>query len=242
MKQMLDSVGDGVLGARCRVCAVGNFCYQFQAWANESGLSSSKYNRKQNIAPGEALYVHGETSAAVYLVCEGVIKTETETEDGKQQVAHFHLPGEFLGLEGMGGGPYPGSAIACSPARVCRFSQDEVFSVCGRQPDLLRKLFAGLGESIRSERYKWKLVRNEIAYYRVLFFLCDLLIRQQGVAHAGTVLLPMEKRDISSYLGMNPASLSRELSKLETKFLIKRLSQDQIYIRETALHVLDDFN
>jgi len=242
MKQMPDSVGEAVFGARCRVCTSGNLCYQFQMRANGSGLSGSKHNRKQSFAPGEAIYVHGETSTAVYLVCEGIIKTETETKEGKQQVAHFHMPGEFLGLEGMGGGSYPGSAIACSSARVCRFSQDEVLTICGRYPDLLRKVFAGLGENIRSERYKWKLVRNEIAYYRVLFFLCDLLARQQGAVIAGTVSLPMEKRDISSYLGMNPASLSRELRKLETKLLIKRLSQDQIYIRETALQILEDLN
>jgi len=241
VKQMLDRVGEAVFGARCRVCAAGHLCYQFQALANEQGANGSVHHRKQDVAPGEAIYVHGETCVALYLVCEGVIKTETETKEGKLQVAHFHLSGEFLGLEGMEGGTYPGSAIACSPARVCRFSQDEIVRACSKSPDLLRAVLAGLGENIGSERYKWKLVRNETAYYRLLFFLCDLLMRQQGVAQAGTVLLPMEKRDISSFLGMNPASLSRELRKLESRFLIKRLSQDQIYIRETALTVLEDY-
>ncbi|BAO44181.1 Crp/Fnr family transcriptional regulator [Thiolapillus brandeum] len=239
---MSSVVENSILGMGCRCCPAWKFCFLFHANGQAAGMERHGRPREDFFAEKESIYVHGQPFHEIHVVCEGIVKTETESMEGKLQVTGFYMPGELFGLEGVGSTHYPGSAMACVASRVCSFSFKEVSRICNASREFLQELLAGMGRKIRFDGCKWKLVESETAYYRVLFFLCDLLIRQQsGAASAGIVALRMEKRDISNFLGMNPSTLSRELWKLEMEGLIRKQSKEQIHVGETALSLYRDF-
>ncbi len=239
--KMSGAVDENLSSMACRCCPAWKFCFLFHANGQAAGRARNGRPKGEFHGENESIYLHGDPVHSIHVVCEGVIKTETESKEGKQQVTGFFMPGELFGLEGVGSDEYPGSAIACVASRVCAFPLGEVLQICGSNREFLREVLYGMGRRIRFDGCKWKLVESETAYYRVLFFLCDLLIRQQGGASAGMVMLQMEKRDISNFLGMNPSTLSRELWKLEGDGLIRRESKEQVHVGETALSLYRNF-
>ncbi len=232
-------VEDILPGLACRRCSAWKFCSHFQD-GRSAGRSGSV--RGDLYAADESVYLHGDPVRSLYVVCDGMVKTETESREGKLQVTGFLMPGEIFGLEGMGSEEYPGSAMACVDSRICAFPLEDILHRCGASQEFLQETLFGMGRRIRFAGCKWKLVESETAYFRVLFFLCDLLIRQQGGSvSAGVVLLRMEKRDISNFLGMNPSTLSRELWKLEGDGLIRRESKEQVQVGSEALSMYLNF-
>ena len=240
--KILGAVDENISGMACRCCPAWKFCFLFHANGQSKGGARNGRLKGEFYAENESIYLHGDPVHSIYIVCEGVVKTETESKEGKQQVTGFYMPGELFGLDGIGSEEYPGSAIACVASRACAFPIEEVLRICSSNREFLREMLSGMGRRIRFDGCKWRLVENETAYYRVLFFLCDLLIRQQGGAvSAGVAMLQMEKRDISNFLGMNPSTLSRELWKLEGEGLIWKESNEQVRVGETALSLYQNF-
>ena len=60
----------------------------------------------------EILYQPGEPFHALYAIRVGSLKATLLAEDGREQVAGFHLPGEILGLDGVATDRHQAAAIA----------------------------------------------------------------------------------------------------------------------------------
>ena len=83
------------------------------------GLSPEEMLRMENLVysrrkvkRGEALYRAGDKFNAVYAVRVGFFKTAVLHGDGREQVTGFSMPGELMGLEGIGAGAHSSNAVA----------------------------------------------------------------------------------------------------------------------------------
>jgi len=61
---------------------------------------------------GETLYRAGGSFTALYAIRSGSLKTVLLAEDGREQVAGYHMPGEVVGLDGIGNDMHECQAIA----------------------------------------------------------------------------------------------------------------------------------
>jgi CRP/FNR family transcriptional regulator len=125
------------------------------------GLSSSDIikvdtlvKERVHLNKGENLYRHGDPLHSVYSVRFGTLKTEYCLQDGRQQVIGFHLPGEILGLDGIGEGQYQSDAIALEESEVCIIRFD-AFEDLARQIPVLqnqfqRSIWQGLFDTARN--------------------------------------------------------------------------------------------
>ena len=69
------------------------------------------------------------------------MKTELLLQDGRSQIIGFHLPGEILGLDGIGNNHYQSEAIALEDCEVCIIQFAEFEILCQRIPSLQRHLY-----------------------------------------------------------------------------------------------------
>jgi CRP/FNR family transcriptional regulator len=83
---------------------------------------------------GETLYRMGEPLTAVYAIRFGTLKTHVTMEDGRTQITGFHLPGEVVGLDGLGEMQHASDATALEDTEVCVVRFDDLQSLSGTLP------------------------------------------------------------------------------------------------------------
>lgn len=217
-------------GARdCRTCTAWKQCFTDSADAHCIDKVCKLVRLRGPVERGEALYHHGDEFTHLYVVQSGVVKTESESLDGRLNVTGFYTCGDMFGLEGIGSKHLPGRAVVVRDAVVCELSYTGLLALCERNPVLNQGLIARLGRRLQEEEYRWKAVRSEPGYARVLAFFADLKRRQELAGNTEQVIdLPMSKHDIASFLGLSPESLSRALRKLEDDGLVKRISVSSV--------------
>jgi len=171
---------------------------------------------------GERIYRQGDSFRAIFMIQSGAVKTEINTRDGRAQVSGFHLQGELLGVETMGGGRYLCDAVALEKTWCCAVPVERFLKVCNASGGLQHELLQRLGQRIRDDEYGWMLNRNERAEVRLVSFLYDLYqrINLRNGESSGRMQLPMYKEDIANYLGLAPESLSRTFRRLQNEGII----------------------
>ena len=61
---------------------------------------------RRRVRRGEALFNAGDEFHSIYAVRSGFFKTTILNEDGREQVTGFNMPGELIGMDGIGTGSY----------------------------------------------------------------------------------------------------------------------------------------
>jgi len=172
----------------------------------------------------EKIYRVGERFKSVFLVQQGSIKTETSTYDGRPVVTGFYLPGEIFGLDGLGADEYCCDAVAMEDALVCEVPFKHLTKLCTSIEGLQHRLFMLMGQRIGCHDHTLLMMHNMSAEARLCRFLT--IYHERIKRYAGdpdTVMsLPMNKDDIARYLGICPETLSRVLTKLINKGVIRK--------------------
>ncbi len=81
---------------------------------------------RMRVAKGETLYRSGGRFTDLYAIRLGSFKTVLLADDGCEQVAGYHMPGEILGTDGIGAGLHDSEAIALEDSEVCAISFDRL--------------------------------------------------------------------------------------------------------------------
>ena len=126
--------------SKCSVCVLGQFCLPVGLSAIDVSRVDALVKERVHLQKGESLYRHGDPLSAVYSVRFGTLKTEYCLQDGRQQVIGFHLPGEILGLDGIGESQYQSDAIALEESEVCIIRYD-AFEDLAQQIPVLQQQF-----------------------------------------------------------------------------------------------------
>jgi CRP/FNR family transcriptional regulator len=158
----------------------------------------------------------------VYSIRFGTLKTEYCLEDGRQQVIGFHLPGEILGLDGIGDGHYQSEAIALEESEVC-IIRYEAFEDLARQIPMLQKQFHRiLSRELTQDQRHLLSLGSLRAEERLATFLLNLSQRLAARGYLNNEFdLRMSRVEIGSYLGMQIETVSRMLSRFAESGLIQ---------------------
>jgi CRP/FNR family transcriptional regulator, anaerobic regulatory protein len=178
--------------------------------------SSSVHLRK-----GDALFRAGDRSNALYALHTGIIKTMTPAANWFEQVTGFHLPGEIIGVEGLGNEAHDGHALALDTADVGVIPISRINERVREDGSLQGKLFGLLASAIVRERSLALMMAVMRAERRVAWFLLDLGERYATCGHSSTeIVLRMSREEIGSYLGLKLETVSRLFSRFAEGRLI----------------------
>jgi CRP/FNR family transcriptional regulator len=210
------------LSNKCSVCVLGQFCLPVGITASDIAKIDGLVKERVYLKKGESLYRHGEPLYAVYSIRFGTLKTEYCLEDGRQQVIGFHLPGEILGLDGIGDGHYQSEAIALEESEVC-IIRYEVFEDLAQQIPALQKQFHRiLSRELTQDQRHLLSLGSLRAEERLAVFLLNLSQRLAARGYQNNEFnLRMSRVEIGSYLGIQIETVSRMLSRFAESGLIQ---------------------
>ncbi len=106
----------------CRARTNGFFCK-----LNPNALRDLEAVKFTNSYPqGAVLFVEGQASRGVFVLCQGRVKLSTSSSEGKTLILRIARPGEVLGLSAtIAGQPYEVTAEALHPCQVNFIGRDD---------------------------------------------------------------------------------------------------------------------
>jgi len=140
------------MGVTCLRCAMRNACVPGGLGLTELARFEGSVHAKRRIAARKHLYRAGDEARSFYAIRSGFIKTSVTTDDGREQVTGFHMMGEVIGLEAIGGGRHASDAIALENTEVCEIPFPALEQLSRDMPSLQHKLYQMVGHEFEHER------------------------------------------------------------------------------------------
>ena len=208
--------------ALCSACNHRDKCLTDDTDSSGAKQIDELVTMRIRLRKGDTLYRAGAPFAALYAIRSGSLKTILLAEDGRDQVAGYHMPGEVVGLDGIGNDVHECQAVALEDSEVCTLPFDRIEEVAREYAAFQHKVHRHLSREIARQRSLMLLLGTMRADQRLAAFLLDLSERYQARGYSSSeFILRMTREEIGSYLGLKLETVSRLLSRLQQEGLIQ---------------------
>ncbi|HHY81688.1 MAG TPA: Crp/Fnr family transcriptional regulator [Clostridiales bacterium] len=177
---------------------------------------------------GEIIYRPGQQSDSMYIVSRGRIRIYRLSESGKEQLLRILQPGDFTGeLALFRHSVHESFAEAMVNTDVCLITREDLQEFLLKYPTIALKIMSEFASRLDESEKQAARVATERVETRIALYLADCVENQDGNME---ITLPMTRKDLASYLGTTPETISRKLSELEMQGYIKQMSGRKIKI------------
>lgn len=205
----------------CGDCSLHSLCLPVGIDREDLEEVDRIIKRRRPIQRGDQLFVSGDAFRSIYAVRSGSLKTFNLTDDGREQVTGFFLPGELVGLEAIGSGVHRSTTRALETTSVCEIPYAEFEAVSRHIPSLPQQLLRIMSREMHQDHLLLMLLGKRSADERLAAFLLNLSERfgQRGYS-PNEYNLSMSRNDIANYLGLAVETVSRLFSRLQDDGII----------------------
>ena len=171
---------------------------------------------------GDSIFRNGAPFTALYAIRVGSAKTTLLTDDGREQIAGYHMPGDLLGLDGMGANRHGCEAVALEETEVCAIPFERLEEVARRVPALQHSLHRVVGREIGGDHQQLLLLGSMRSEERLAAFLVNLSERYRNRGYSSVdFVLRMTREEIGSFLGIKLETVSRLFSRFQEEGLVQ---------------------
>jgi CRP-like cAMP-binding protein len=165
----------------------------------------------------KTIFNEGDPANYSYRVGHGAVRLCKVLPDGRRQIAHFFLPGDFFGLGDAA--EYGFAAEAVSDVTVVCYPRHRIDALCDERPDVRKEIFSRVYRELSAAQNHLVTLGRQTAKERVASFL--LVLAERANSRDGdSVELPMGRQDIADYLGLTIETVCRALTDLKRCRLI----------------------
>lgn len=177
---------------------------------------------------GENIYRAGDQSDSLYIVSQGRVRIYRLSEAGKEQLLRILHPGEFTGeLALFSEERHEAHADAMEDTSICLVKRADLTSILLKYPSIALKVLTEFSRRLEQSEKQTTRLSTEKVETRLALFLVDCLDSKHN---SQEIVLPMSKKDLASYLGTTPETISRKLLELEAEGYIQQKSNKKIEI------------
>lgn len=214
-------------GHPCETCPVRpiTICRSLKA---EVLADLRRHGTMQVLQPEQAVIHEGDPARRVFMLTLGSLKIYTLLADGRRQITGFMFPGDFLGISIDG--EYAFTVEALERSELWWFSRTAFDRLLEEHPEMERELYRMAAHELAAAQQQMVLLGRKNAAERLASFFLDLLGREERVTGRAlrTLHLSMSRSDIADYLGLTKETVSRMLSELRSRALIRLEAQNRI--------------
>ncbi len=183
------------------------------AGLNPEQISEIASRVRPRIVPrNEQLYGAGELNPYLRIIHTGSVKVYRITESGHEQVIRVLGPGDFLGEKALiSPSASDHFALTLEESEICSLDHQDIREYLLRYPSVAFTMLETLSARLDSTEDQVSSMVGEDAGSRVAAYLVGLSDENQR----SSIELPITKKDVASYLGVTPETLSRKLALFE---------------------------
>ena len=177
----------------------------------------------------ELLFRFGDKDDTLYIINNGRVRIYSLSESGREQTIRILHPGDFMGEVAVlqTEGYHSNYAEAISETSICRIHKKNLDQYLDLYPEIMRRILSDITKRLQLSEKQTVQVSIEPVEARIIDFLSENVADEKNHTY---VTLPMSKKDLATYLGTTPETISRKFSSLEERGLIKRHTQKCVEI------------
>ncbi|MBQ0796894.1 fumarate/nitrate reduction transcriptional regulator Fnr [Zhongshania sp.] len=216
----------------CTSCRLSAICLPLALAQEEIVQLDEIVQRGRPLQKGQHLYRENDIFTSVFAVRSGSVKAYSVSDSGEEQVSGFYLPGEIIGMDGIGHNRYANSAVAMEVSAICEIPFSNVEDLSAKLPNLQKHFFKLLSQEIVEDQRHITMLSKHTADERVAALLVSISARNaRRNLSPLNFRLPMSRTDIGNFLGLTIETVSRVFSRFA--------KQELILIDKKELEVLD---
>ena len=209
------------LKTACSTCSLQELC--LPAGLNEAELKAvdELVNRRRPVKRSDYLFRAGTALHSLYAIRSGFLKSSVLHDDGREQVAGFHMMGDLMGMDAIGTSQHLCDAVALEDSEVCEIPLKDLEALSRDIPSLQQHFHRIMSREIARDYGVMLLLGSMRAEERLAAFLLNLSQRFAARGYSATEFhLRMTREEIGSYLGLKLETVSRTLSHFQAQGLI----------------------
>ncbi|WP_338209281.1 Crp/Fnr family transcriptional regulator [Lactiplantibacillus paraxiangfangensis] len=189
----------------------------FQGLSDDDIAALAKISVHQQLFPkGTVLYAPTTLLDRMMIIDQGQVKVYQLNENGKEKILYMLRPGSIDSEAALfTQRPHYNYAEAVEDTRICSIGSHDFQGLVKRVPTLALNLLNALGDRLTALESMSALTSNLGSKERLLTYLQQVSQENQQTHFR----LPVKKKELASYLGVTPETLSRQF---------KLLAEDQL--------------
>ncbi len=205
------------------------------------GLTEAESRRIEHLCAerryrkGAAIFSKGDSSDAMYIAKEGVVRLISPSEKGAETILHILKPGEVFGELLLSEDRRPFTAVAYTPATVTVLTRQALLSLLSSIPAfsvnfirLLSRRLAKVERGIADFGHTW-------SYQRLGHTLLDLCREHGRETATGTLItLRLTHEDLANLIGTTRETVTNQLLKFRRLGLV-RMQDGALLVRRPRL-------
>jgi CRP/FNR family transcriptional regulator len=184
--------------------------------------------------PGWTLALATDVGETAFIIREGLFTLQVKLPNSARQITTIYFPGDIV-RPGFAPPHAEASLVAASAGDVWRIRAAALDELAASEPAVRRYV----GEAMASRLARQALHAVTLGKFdceqKVATLLTDLALRSGTRSPGGLVFpLPLSRKDIADYLGLNPDTLSRVMSRFKAAGLFSQTERGRIVLRDFA--------
>jgi len=207
--------------AACSTCSLHELCLPAGLNPGELKSMDRMIDKRRTVKRGEPLFRSGTPLHSLYAIRSGFMKSSVLHDDGREQVAGFHMTGDLMGMDAIGTGKHLCDAVALEDSEVCEIPLQDLENLSREIPSLQQHFHRVMSREIARDYGVMLLLGSMRAEERLAAFLLNLSQRFAARGYSPTEFhLRMTREEIGSYLGLKLETVSRALSHFHAQEVI----------------------
>jgi CRP/FNR family transcriptional regulator, cyclic AMP receptor protein len=171
---------------------------------------------------GATLFVEGQPSRGVFILCTGRAKLSTSSIDGKTLIARLANHGEVLGLPAtVTGSSYELTAEIIEPAQTKFISRVDLLNFLRESGDVALHVAQQLGATYHAAVAEMRTIGlSHSAGERLAGFLLDMTTDQRAQKGIASVRLTFTQQEIAQMIGTSRETVTRLFAEFRKKDLL----------------------
>lgn len=187
----------------------------------------AEFAMSRTVERGEFIHRAGEHSSQLCIIHKGRVKVYRLSESGKEQLVRILTPGDFTGeLAIFSDSRHETYAQALEKVDICTIRGSDLQALFQKHPAISLHVLAELANRLGKSEQQSASIATDPVETRIGLYLADL-VEQCGSVD---VTLPMARKDLASFLGTTPESISRRFTEFEASGWIQQSGQRRIRI------------
>ena len=184
----------------------------------------------RQLKKGDYIYQASDKTDALFIVHKGAVRVFRLVESGREQIIRILTPGEFAGewavfTEDKSQEEF---AQAMTDSSICLMYQEDLQEFLIEYPAIANHLLSQMAMRLAQSDQQTTTLSTEQVDKRLAQFLVNQV--ETDEEENIVITLNFSRKDIASYLGTTPETISRKFKELEQKGLIEQLSLKKIKI------------
>jgi CRP/FNR family transcriptional regulator, cyclic AMP receptor protein len=223
----------------CVTCPDRNANY-FCCFSEASTKALEQIKRVTSYPEGAVLFMEGETSRGVYILCQGRVKLLTTNSEGKSFILKIAQPGEVFGLNSiLSGTPHEITAETLQPCRVAYVGREDFLRFIKEHGDACLHVAKHLSRDCSSA---YEVIRsiglNNSASEKLARFLVEWASDGRMNEGAIRVKLALTHDEMAQLIGSSRETVSRTLSEFKRQRWIELNGATLVLRNKAALEQL----